>query len=288
MSILGLLPPGYASLCLSVSHGLPLLFHRNILSGINAKWDPNRLTEFHVVDRENGGVVAKYMVRRLNFSYKYNDPDDLKAPPCFCFHALGSYDDGDDIVIDLSIYNNLDVLFSLDIEKMKYPLDHPAAPKATPRRFRLPKVSSKPQGADAIVEFTLPETKAMELPTINPAYAHRKYRYAYGYSIHGGKEAVISDQLLKLDMDHPQISSPDVQGDGSAKVWKEESCVPGEPIFVASPNAQDEDDGVVLSVVLDGKSAKSMLLVLDAKDMKELARAEMEIPFPLGFHGTFV
>jgi len=64
--------------------------------------------------------------------------------------------------------------------------------------------------------------------------------------------------------------------------------VPGEPIFVPSPEAKAEDDGVVLSVVLDGKRTKSMLLVLNARDMTELARAEMEIPFPLGFHGAFV
>lgn len=255
----------------SFRHGIPILFNRNILDGINSKWDPDRLTEFHVIDRERGGVVATY-----------------KAPPFFCFHSLGTYDDGDDIVIDLSVYKDIEVLHALDLEKMRHPLDHPAAPKATPRRFRLPKVSSKPKGADAVVEFSCPESKTMELPTINPAYAHRKYRYAYGYSIHGGKEAVISDQLIKLDMDHPQIASADVEGDGSAKIWREDSCVPGEPIFVASPGAEDEDDGVILSVVLDGKSAKSMFLVLDAKDMTELARAEMAIPFPLGFHGTFV
>lgn len=54
------------------SHGLPLLFHRSILSGINQKWDPNRLTEFHVVDRENGGVVAKYKVKSFVFPTSYD------------------------------------------------------------------------------------------------------------------------------------------------------------------------------------------------------------------------
>jgi carotenoid cleavage dioxygenase-like enzyme len=98
---------------------------------------------------------------------------------------------------------------------------------------------------------------------------------------------VLTDQIVKLDVDHPAIASEDMS-DGSVRVWREEGCVPGEPIFVPSPGAEAEDDGVVLSVVLDGRRARSMLLVLDAGDMKELARAEMEIPFPLGFHGAFI
>jgi len=191
-------------------------------------------------------------------------------------------------VIDLAVYKNLEILYAFQVENMTHPLDHPATPKATPRRFRLRNVSSKPQGVDALVEFSLPESKYMELPTTNPAYSYKKYRYAYGVSIGGGKESIISDQLLKLDMDHPQIAGEDVHSDGSACIWREEHCFPGEPIFVANPDGKEEDDGVVLSVVLDGISTKSMLVVLDAKDMKELARAQMDITFPMGFHGAFV
>lgn len=191
-------------------------------------------------------------------------------------------------MIDLAVYKNLEILYAFQVENMTHPLDHPATPKATPRRFRLRNVSSKPQGVDALVEFSLPESKYMELPTTNPAYSYKKYRYAYGVSIGGGKESIISDQLLKLDMDHPQIAGEDVHSDGSACIWREEHCFPGEPIFVANPDGKEEDDGVVLSVVLDGISTKSMLVVLDAKDMKELARAQMDITFPMGFHGAFV
>jgi torulene dioxygenase len=64
--------------------------------------------------------------------------------------------------------------------------------------------------------------------------------------------------------------------------------VPGEPIFVPDPNGTEEDDGVILSIVLIGELAKSILIVLNAKDMTELGRAEMETVFPLGFHGVFV
>ena len=47
-----------------------------------------------------------------------------------------------------------------------------------------------------------------------------------------------------------------------------------EPIFVPRPDAADdqEDDGVILSVILNQQANRSCLLVLDAKTFKEVAR----------------
>ncbi len=48
-----------------------------------------------------------------------------------------------------------------------------------------------------------------------------------------------------------------------------------------------EDDGVLLSVVLDGRTASSYLLVLDAATMTELGRARVPHHIPFGFHGQY-
>ena len=69
--------------------------------------------------------------------------------------------------------------------------------------------------------------------------------------------------------------------------WSEEGCFPGEPVFVAAPDADGEDEGVLLSVVLDGRKGNSFLLVLDARSLDELARAEVPHHIPFGFHGQF-
>ena len=42
-----------------------------------------------------------------------------------------------------------------------------------------------------------------------------------------------------------------------------------------------------MSVVLDSARERSFLLVLDAGDMTELARAETPHHIPYGFHGAF-
>jgi carotenoid cleavage dioxygenase-like enzyme len=69
--------------------------------------------------------------------------------------------------------------------------------------------------------------------------------------------------------------------------WHEDGSYPGEPVFVASPDATAEDEGVLLSVVLDGRKGNSFLLVLDAASLDEVARAEVPHHIPFGFHGQF-
>ena len=44
---------------------------------------------------------------------------------------------------------------------------------------------------------------------------------------------------------------------------------------------------MLLSVVLDAEAERSFLLVLDAADLPELARAEVPHHIPFGFHGQF-
>jgi carotenoid cleavage dioxygenase-like enzyme len=100
----------------------------------------------------------------------------------------------------------------------------------------------------------------------------RPYRYVWGVGIRSGWLGTI------------------VKGDlvgGSAGMWERDGCFPGEPVFVARPGAEDEDDGVLLSVVLDSRSERSFLLVLDARSLEELARAEVPHHIPFGFHGQF-
>jgi beta,beta-carotene 9',10'-dioxygenase len=58
-------------------------------------------------------------------------------------------------------------------------------------------------------------------------------------------------------------------------------------VFVPAPGAGGEDEGAVLSVVLDTVAERSFLLVLDAATFEELGRAEAPHHIPFGFHGQF-
>ena len=76
--------------------------------------------------------------------------------------------------------------------------------------------------------------------------------------------------------------------DGTSSTWAAPGCFPGEPIFVREPGTEAEDAGVVLSVVLDTAAGRSFLLVLDAHNFEELARAEAPHHIPFGFHGQYM
>ncbi len=119
---------------------------------------------------------------------------------------------------------------------------------------------------------------SLELPRIDYRRNGRPYRFIYGAGVHRDSGAPdFIDQLVKVDL-----------SSGEAQEWFEPGSHPGEPVFVPSPAGDaGEDDGVLLSVVLDGRSASSYLLVLDAASFDELGRARVPHHIPFGFHGEY-
>jgi carotenoid cleavage dioxygenase len=65
--------------------------------------------------------------------------------------------------------------------------------------------------------------------------------------------------------------------------------VPGEAVFVPAADDAGEDEGWVLSLVLDQDRGTTELLVLDASDFAGQPVASVEIParVPVGFHGAW-
>lgn len=75
-----------------------------------------------------------------------------------------------------------------------------------------------------------------------------------------------------------------------AKHWSKPGLSPSEPIFVASPNATAEDDGVVLiSAIDDSNSRKVSLVILNASTFIEEASVEFTAAGTVtkDFHGIF-
>lgn len=119
-----------------------------------------------------------------------------------------------------------------------------------------------------------------EFPRYNYALNGKKYRYLYGC----GFGQVLPDRLVKIDTDEK-----------STLFWQEENIYPSEPIFIQNPEAreidgEDEDNGVILSIcVSTDESIPIFLLVLNAKTMTEIARAETDLTgLPYGFHHYFL
>ncbi|ETN47148.1 uncharacterized protein HMPREF1541_01339 [Cyphellophora europaea CBS 101466] len=256
--------------------GASMLWHRNLMDAMI--WDNKRPATWFVIDKrppEQGGrgLVARY-----------------ETEPFFCFHSVNSYEetvDGKtDIVCDLLGYEDISVLSRFYFKNMLS--DSPAAAKwsdpsntkarPTYRRYRLPAIPDRPNKAvsKALIEYQSPPQSAPELPTINPNYQTKKHRYIYGISDTG--LSTFADSLVKYDTETHEV-----------KRWSVHGHTAGEAIFVPDPAGMDgeEDEGVLLTVVLDGFEGKSYLLILDARSLDTVAKAHVDGVVGMGFHGLW-
>ncbi|KAJ8096925.1 carotenoid oxygenase [Lipomyces tetrasporus] len=248
-------------------NGLAFMWNRNVLDSMDRKWNPNAKTEWFVIPRDGS---ARHDSSKIKV---------FKSDPFFSFHSINAYDDGDDIVLDLAQFKDHGILWDLTVEALRSDtatgvLDPSKLGSYT--RWRLPGVSTTKQDGVAVVEAQASQSmNNIELPTFNPSKSLAKHKYVYGINSDG--KSSFFDRLLKIDVDTLE-----------AKFWTENGCTPSEPLFVADPNGKDEDDGVLLTVVLDGFQNRSMLVILDAKTMKEVCRATMpkDKIVGLGFHGS--
>ena len=215
----------------------------------NFEWRPGRGTRFRVLRKADGAEVAT-----------------LEADPAFGFHHVNAFERGGTVVCDIVTYPDASIIDALYLDRLRS--DDPTPGTGTLRRYRLPL-----NGGSA--SSTVLSDERVELPRIHDEDATAQ-PYAYVYGIGSRRERQFSDQLLKIDV-----------GTGSAQTWHEDGTHPGEPVFVPHPEGTAEDDGVVLSVVLDPAGEQSFLLVLDAASFDERARATVPHAIPFGFHGQF-
>lgn len=215
----------------------------------NYRWQPERGLRFHVVEKDSGKVATA-----------------THTDPCFAFHHVNAYEDGNGLAVDLIAYDDASIIDQLYLARLR--AGAPLTATGTLTRFYVPL-----DGGAVTSEILAPA--AIELPRINyESHAGKPYRYVWGTGIE--TEGDFLDSIVKIDLDARTLSR-----------WFENGLYPGEPVFVPAPGAKTEDEGVLLSIVLDIEKDRSSLLVLDAAHLTELARAEAPHPIPFHFHGNY-
>ncbi|MFB6127468.1 MAG: carotenoid oxygenase family protein [Halolamina sp.] len=203
---------------------------------------------FHVLDRETGERTAA-----------------VDAEPFLVYHFANAYETEDAVVVDCVAFDDDDAITSLTVETLRS--DDPGLPVGSFVRYRLPL-----DGGDADRETLLPGP--VEFPTIHYAeYNGRPYDYAYLAATDRGS---LPTAIAKVEVDT-----------ATATRWSNAGLHPGEPIFVPSLSPTAEDDGVLLSLALNSRTDRSVLLCLDAQTLTERARAPLPHRVPYGFHGQF-
>ncbi|XP_066514617.1 carotenoid-cleaving dioxygenase, mitochondrial [Hoplias malabaricus] len=260
---------------------------KNISDGIY--WDPQQETVFHLINKHTGKVSpVKYHTKALS-----------------TFHQINAFEEDGFLMVDMCCSDSGQAINNFLIQNLRKSgeaLDavYNSLDRSFPRRFVLPlnisretpleqNLNVRPNSSATAIclskdkvfctfedlhDDDLVDYGGLDFPHIHyNKYNTKPYRYFYGC----GFRHLVGDSLIKMDLESKKF-----------KVWHQPGLYPSEPVFVPSPDAEEEDDGVILSVVITPtKERGTFLLVLDAKTFQELGRAEVPVNIPYGFHGIF-
>ncbi|XP_072302420.1 carotenoid-cleaving dioxygenase, mitochondrial-like isoform X2 [Eucyclogobius newberryi] len=252
-------------------------------------WDSKLDTVLHVVNKKTGEVSpVKYHTKAMS-----------------TFHQINAFEEDGFLMVDLCCADDGDAINNYLIQNLRKSgeaLDqvYNTLGRPFPRRFVLPlnvtnetptdqNLNTRPNSEATCVKVSkdkvfcqhedlhgadLENYGGLEFPQINYRRCNTKpYRYYYGC----GFRHLVGDSLIKMDLSSKTL-----------KAWYQQGFYPSEPVFVPAPDATEEDDGVILSVVLTPTQDKgTFLLVLNAKTFEELGRANVPVNIPYGFHGAF-
>ena len=212
-------------------------------------WKPEKGTKIHLISKNNGEIST------------------FETEPFFTFHHANAFEKNNDVVFDIVAHKNIDIIKEFYLNHLQS--NDPVEASGQLRRFII-------NLTDKSIKHETLSSAPLELPRINYNKVNTNaYNYVYGTgtSIKGN----FWDNITKINV----TTSED-------NIWHNENCYPGEPVFVVKPNAKAEDDGLLLSIVFDAAKYVSFLLILDATNLKEVARAEVPQHIPFGFHGQYV
>jgi carotenoid cleavage dioxygenase-like enzyme len=220
----------------------------------NFSWKPSMGSRFIIIDRTTGKRVST-----------------IQVPAFFSFHHVFAREIDGMLEVDLCAYESADIVqeyYKENLTKCERPLA-----KGSMRRYTLDVQNKTCAHVRELSDV------CMELPVINRSFAHQSgsYRFVYACGVNKNMPNEFYNQIVKVDVSTGQY----VQ-------WYKERHYPGEPVFVPSPHAEREDDGVLLSVVLNTETHSSYLLVLDAITLEQVAKAILPHSILFGYHGTYL
>ncbi len=186
-----------------------------------------------------------------------------KTDPFFAFHHVNAFEEDRNVLIDIVTYPNPNLIKEVESNK------------------KSPDMSSKLErftfsfDNEPIARKTL-FTQSLEFPKIRMDYMSKPYLYCYAVDARFPSSFEDARCIYKINTTTKKVLS-----------WSEKGCFPGEPIFVPRPGSYKEDDGVILSFVLDFANKTSFLLILSGETFIEHARVEVPNPVPVGLHGLW-
>jgi carotenoid cleavage dioxygenase-like enzyme len=185
--------------------------------------------------------------------------------PCYVFHPMNAYDDGDHVVLDVVRHPRM-------FDRVR---NGPDDGVPTLERWTIDRAGGK------VIEERL-DDRGQEFPRVDERLVSRRHRYGYAAV---GDDTVLTGAarrsgLIKHDLDTRTSQVHEFAARSG----------PAEGVFVPSSPDAAEDDGYVLSIVYDPERDGSDLVILAAQDFagEPVARVQLPQRVPFGFHGNWV
>src|SRR5882672_1548970 len=213
-------------------------------------WRPKEGTRLALIERSTG-TIREHITE-----------------PFFFFHTVNAFERGNATVLDLLAYPDGDIMGSMRTDRMAT-----ALPELRPSLMRL----TLQPGVERATFEKLSEV-GFEFPSINYKLVNgRSYRFAFGASDGHQADGTYTSAIVKINLESGRSTS-----------FSRDGHIFGEPLFVSRPGGDGEDDGVLLTVGSAQDADSSVLAVIDARTMAQIAIAQVEGSIPLGFHGSFL
>jgi len=206
-------------------------------------WNPKYPARVGVMPREGGDADVRW----------------FDVEPCYVFHPMNAYDEGDTIVLDVVRHPKM------------FDRDHTGPNEGTPTLDRW-----TVDLADDKVRESRFDDHGQEFPRVDERLVGKRHRYGYAPTAQEGLEG--ADLLLKHDF---------VRGGTDTRSFGAEKAL-GEFVFHPSSPDAAEDEGVLMGYVYDRSTDRSELAILDAQTLGGIASVKLPHRVPAGFHGNWV
>ncbi|MCF6390081.1 carotenoid oxygenase family protein [Mycobacterium sp. MBM] len=206
-------------------------------------WNPRYPARVGVMPRDGGSADVRW----------------FDVEPCYVFHPMNAYDDGDMVVLDVIRHPKM------------FDTDQLGPNEGTPTLDRW-----TVDLADGKVRESRIDDRSQEFPRVDERLVGKRHRYGYAPAV--GEGAGGTGTLLKHDL---------VGGNSQARSFGADAAL-GEFVFHPCAPDADEDDGVLMGYVYDRCTDRSELAILDARTLESVAAVKLPHRVPAGFHGNWV
>lgn len=228
---------------------LPAVFNLElaITGEMPIRWDESYPARLGVMPREGSDADVTW----------------FEINPCYVFHPMNSYEDSDNIVLDVARFEHIWKESAMD-----FPM---------PSLWRWT-IDTK----NGSVKEEQIDDRSAEFPRVADSVIGLKHRFGYMMAMSGSDAFDVTKAegaILKYDRDTGKRFD--------IELGKGRTC--GEPVFVPSASGQNEDDGYLMTYVYDGNTDSSEFVIMDAASMDQSPVATVELPrVPNGFHGSWI